>query len=44
MALDTSSLTRLSVDLYDACYDADAWPLAAQALRVADHIAAEELA
>ncbi len=33
MALDTSSLTRLSVDLYDACYDADAWPLAAQALR-----------
>lgn len=33
MALDTSSLTRLSVNLYDACYDADAWPLAAQALR-----------
>ncbi|MHA3904369.1 helix-turn-helix transcriptional regulator [Castellaniella sp. WN] len=33
MALDASSLTRLSVSLYDACYDADCWPLAAQALR-----------
>lgn len=33
MALDASSLTRLSVSLYDACYDASRWPLAAQALR-----------
>ncbi|MGE4451433.1 helix-turn-helix transcriptional regulator [Castellaniella sp.] len=33
MALDANSLTRLSIDLYDACYDPGRWPLAARALR-----------